>query len=140
MGIPLSGSPICGSTNSSFTDDVFSFDDEELCIRWYQMGLLLPLAQSVSKLNQRPRSPVDWSLNTRRFLAGYIQQRYRLLPYFYTLLYQATMEGTPLVRPLFYQFPLDDKTYDISKQFMIGDAIMVSPVMIQSADSNSATD
>lgn len=53
---------------------------------------------------------------------------------------KATMEGTPLVRPLFYQFPLDDKTYDISKQFMIGDAIMVSPVMIQSADSNSATD
>ena len=88
VGIPLSGSPICGSTNSSVSGDVVSFDEEELCIRWYQMGLLLPLAQSVSKLNQRRRSPVDWSLNTRRFLAEYIQQRYMLLPHFYTLLYQ----------------------------------------------------
>ena len=91
VGIPLAGSPICGSSDSSNSDDVLSLDDEQLCIRWYQMGLLLPLAQSVSKLNQRPRSPVDWSLTTRRFLAGYIQQRYRLLPYYYTLLYQVNI-------------------------------------------------
>lgn len=136
VGIPLAGSPICGSSDSSNSDDVLSLDDEQLCIRWYQMGLLLPLAQSVSKLNQRPRSPVDWSLTTRRFLAGYIQQRYRLLPYYYTLLYQAAKEGTPLVRPMFYQYPQDSRTYDITEQFMIGDAIMVSPVMSQVDDSD----
>jgi len=139
VGIPLSGSPICGSTNSSVSDDVVSFDEEELCIRWYQMGLLLPLAQSVSKLNQRRRSPVDWSLNTRRFLAEYIQQRYMLLPHFYTLLYQATVEGTPLVRPMFYQFPQDIQTFNNSEQFMIGDAIMVCPVTTPSDDSNSVS-
>ena len=47
------------------------------------------------------------------------------------------MEGTPLVRPMFYQFPQDNQTYEITEQFMIGDAIMVCPVTTQSDGSNS---
>ena len=86
FGVPLSGSPICGTYNSSsFVDGVAELDEEQLCSRWYQMGMMLPFAHSMTKLDHRPRSPVDWSLNTRRVVARYIQQRYKLLPYFYTL-------------------------------------------------------
>lgn len=89
FGVPLSGSPICGTYNSSLViDNLSEVKEEQLCIRWYQMGMMLPFAHSMTKLNQRARSPVDWSLNTRRLVAGYIQQRYRLLPYFYSLFYQ----------------------------------------------------
>ncbi|KZS06192.1 Uncharacterized protein APZ42_030427 [Daphnia magna] len=95
------------------------------------MGLLLPFAHSMTKLNHRARSPVDWSLNTQRILAGYIQLRYRLLSYFYTLFYEASMQGTPVVRPLWYQFPRDNQTYLLSEQFMIGGSLMVCPVMVQ---------
>lgn len=87
FGISLAGSPICGAVNSSNAIEP-QVDQEQLCLRWYQLGMLLPLAHSTTKLNHRPRSPVDWSINTQRILAGYIQQRYRLLPYFYTLFYQ----------------------------------------------------
>lgn len=87
FGVPMAGAPICGSVDSSDTDTDL-IDAEQLCSRWYQMGLLLPFAHSTSKLNQRLRSPVDWSLNARRIFAGYIQRRYMLLPYFYTLFYQ----------------------------------------------------
>ena len=88
FGVPLSGAPICGSLDSSSVDNVQSVDDEQLCIRWFQLGLLLPFAQSISKLDQWPRSPVDWSLNLRRIVVNYIRERYRLLPYYYTLHYQ----------------------------------------------------
>ena len=49
------------------------------------------------------------------------------------------MEGTPLVRPMFYQFPQDIQTFNNSEQFMIGDAIMVCPVTTPSDDSNSVS-
>ena len=89
FGISLSGSPICGTSNSSSVlDNLPSMDEEQLCLRWYQLGLLLPYAHSVNQLGHRPRSPVDWSLSSRNYLATYIQQRYRLLPYYYTLFHQ----------------------------------------------------
>jgi alpha-glucosidase (family GH31 glycosyl hydrolase) len=89
FGVSLSGSPICGTYNSSTATDIFSeVNEEQLCTRWYQMGMMFPFAHSMTKLNHRARSPVDWSLNTRRLVAGYIQQRYRLLSHFYTLFYQ----------------------------------------------------
>jgi alpha-glucosidase (family GH31 glycosyl hydrolase) len=163
FGVPLSGSPICGTYNSSLlTDNLSEVKEEQLCIRWYQMGMMLPFAHSMTKLNQRARSPVDWSLNTRRLVAGYIQQRYRLLPYFYSLFYQvkykshnhvgiilydfvvfpllqANTQGTPVVRPMWYQFPKDNETYTLNEQFMIGESLMVCPVMVQDdTETNTA--
>ena len=94
FGVTLAGAPICGAVNASSADNgLVQVDEEQLCIRWYQMGLLLPFAHSTTKLNHRLRSPVDWSLNARRILAGYIRERYRLLPYFYTLFYQVLRGG-----------------------------------------------
>ncbi len=101
FGVALSGAPICGSTNgTSALDNLASLDDEQLCVRWYQMGLLMPLAHSLSRLDQRPRAPVDWSAGGRKIVANAIQLRYRLLAHFYTLLYQVSRRTrSRLARP-----------------------------------------
>lgn len=44
-----------------------------------------------------------------------------------------------MVRPVWYNFHQDVKTYNISDQFMIGDAIMVCPALVQSDQQNSVT-
>lgn len=61
--------------------------------------------------------------------------RYSLLPYYYTLFYKASSPAdtssptATVLRPLFFEFPNDPQTFNIHNQFMIGDTLLVTPVL-----------
>lgn len=61
--------------------------------------------------------------------------RYRLLDYFYTAFNKASIDGTPVLNPLWYLYPSDSLTWSIDLQFFFGDAILVSPVTEDNATS-----
>lgn len=52
--------------------------------------------------------------------------RYRHLPYLYTLHFNVSLYGGTVVRPVFFEFPGDPHTLNLSYQFMWGSAIMVT--------------
>jgi len=54
--------------------------------------------------------------------------RYELLPYLYSLHFNASLHGGTVVRPMFFEFPMDPTAHSISHQFMWGSSIMVIPV------------
>ena len=59
--------------------------------------------------------------------------RYRLLPFYYTLLWKASLEGDSILRALFFEFP-EDQDGDIFKrdrEFLIGESIKITPVLNQ---------
>ena len=58
----------------------------------------------------------------------YIELRYRLIPYLYTLFWEAASSGAPILRPLLYHFPEDLKTYHIADQVLLGSSLMAAPV------------
>ncbi len=100
----------------------------ELFARWMQVGMLYPLMRGHSALTTAQHEPWVFGERTEQICRAYIELRYRLLPYFYTLVWEAARTGAPILRPLLYHFPQDLKTYELYDQILLGAGIMAAPV------------
>ena len=54
-----------------------------------------------------------------------------MIHYLYTSFYETTQSGSPIIRPMWYEFPEDPLTFDIETQFMFGSSILVAPKVAQ---------
>lgn len=129
FGIPLVGADICGF-NSETT--------QELCSRWMQLGTLYPFSRNHNAIKMRSQEPYAFGQQHLDISRQAIRLRYLILPYFYSLFFEAHVNGSTVWRPLFFEFPSDAKTIAIDEQFMIGSSILVSPALYQNQTVVSA--
>ncbi|MGL5253613.1 MAG: TIM-barrel domain-containing protein [Brevinema sp.] len=103
--------------------------EEELLVRWVQTGIFFPRF-SIHSCNNDNTVTEPWMYKkSTPLIREAIRLRYSLLPYFYSLMREAHDLGTPIIRPLCYEFPNDEKALRQRYQFMLGTSLLVAPVV-----------
>ncbi|XP_048244679.1 lysosomal alpha-glucosidase-like [Haliotis rufescens] len=118
FGIPFIGVDICGFRGDS---------DEELCTRWLQLGAFYPFMRSHNTHMSPDKDPAAtrFSSTAHDRNREALRLRYRLLPFLYSLM----SKKSAVARPIIFQYPTDSAAYNIDKQFLWGDALLISPVL-----------
>jgi alpha 1,3-glucosidase len=114
----------------------FGNPDAELMTRWYQAAAYQPFFRSHAHLDSKRREPWLWGEPWLSIMREAIKTRYTYLPYLYSLFYQNSQVGYPIVRPLWVEFPKDTNTYKEQISFMLGNSILIRPI-IKAAERTS---
>ena len=101
--------------------------DKELYIRWLQYGVFQPVYRPHAQEHIAPEM-VFHDNHTIETLRPWLNLRYQLLPYNYTLAYQNSQTGMPLMRPLFFSAEHNPPLMDEKNSYFWGDAFLVAPV------------
>ncbi|ADI14857.1 glycoside hydrolase family 31 protein [Truepera radiovictrix] len=119
LGVAWSGVDIGG---------FFENSNPELYARWIALGALYPFMRTHTCAGTRDQEPWSFGPEVEAVARDAIRLRYRLLPYLYTLAFEAFERGAPLFRPLVYDFPDDETARHIGDQAMVGPQLLVAPV------------
>ncbi|MDO4320092.1 MAG: glycoside hydrolase family 31 protein [Bacteroidales bacterium] len=122
----LSGLGYMGHDVGGFAVDPDNAYIPELYVRWLQLGLFSPILRTHAQQYAEPYKYPQYA----SIIAPLIKERYRWLPYNYTLAWENASKGYPLVRPLNFTEP--GHAYDsISDEFLWGPDVLVAPVMTE---------
>lgn len=104
--------------------------DEKLFARWISIGAFSPFFRGHTMINTRDSEPWTFGERVEEISRNYIKLRYRLLPYLYSLFYDASQTGMPVCRSLAIDYSFDHNIYDhrFHNQYLFGPALLVAPV------------
>ncbi len=125
LNLGLSGYSFVGADVGGYRGDCSG----ELLIRWTQVGAFYPFFRNHSEIDTVRQEPWTYSPGVLENVRTYIRLRYRFLTYFYNLMRESALTGQPVIRPLFYHFQEDLNTYHINDQFLLGEGVLVCPIL-----------
>jgi len=121
----------------------------ELLIRWFEYGTFCPVMRLHG--DREPHKPQFGTTGGAPCLSGadneiwsygskvydickkYLAIRERMLPYVKTLMEEAHEKGTPVIRPLFYEYPEDEQCWEVEDEYLFGSDILVAPILYADA-------
>ena len=129
------------------TDDVNDPDFRQLLIRWYQFAVYSAVLRMHGDRGPFNIPPLDnrdfgggylhtgqpteiWAYGEDNFeiMKKYLNIRYEMHDYIKSLYDEASANGSPLIRTMFYEFPDDAKCWELQDQYMFGAKYLVAPV------------
>jgi len=133
LALSLSGFPFVGADVGGFN----KHPSPELITRWFQASVLEPFFRNHAHLDSPRREPWVFGEPYLSHIRDTIILRYSFLYYLYTSFYISSKTGLPVMRPLFFNYPSDRLTFDIGDQYLIGEDILVKPVVNEGERSTS---
>lgn len=128
----ISGFPFAGADVGGF----FHNPTTELLTRWYQAGIWYPFFRAHAHIDTRRREPFLIPEPHRSIIAQALRLRYQLLPVWYTAFHEASVNGTPIVRPQFYVHPADETGFAIDDQLYLGaSGLLTKPVVAEGVNT-----
>lgn len=132
LGLGLSGVPFAGVD----VGDSGGGLSPELYLRMFQLASFLPMFRTRSSLREA-REPWLYGDVVLRAAVAACARRERLLPYLVALAHQAAVSGAPMARPLWWSTPSDRGLRSVGDAFLLGDALLVAPVVEAGAVSRT---
>jgi len=133
LGLGLSGFPFVGSDIGGFVRPASA----ELYTRWLQTGVFYPFMRSHSELGAPDKEPWSFGYQFEVVNKHAIELRYQLLPQIYNVMQQASESGVPALRPMFLEFPEDERFAATDDQFLFGADLLVAPVIWEGVTTRS---
>ena len=107
---------------NQYTDQAYI----ERMLRWIETSVFLPLMRVHGYMSNT--EPWNYGAEAQTVIADCLKERYRLLPYIYSLAATISFDGSTLMRPLVFDFADDETALDQKYEYMFGPALLISPV------------
>jgi alpha-glucosidase len=134
LNLGVSGQPFVGSDIGGFV----GFPTPELFARWLQLGVFTPLMRAHSAIGEPNKEPWEYGERWTAINRSTIELRYRLLPYIYSVMEEASRTGMPAMRPVAFAAPLRRNRWT-SEEFFFGNDLFVAPVLREGQKNRTVT-
>ncbi|KAL7547957.1 hypothetical protein ACHAWF_011228 [Thalassiosira exigua] len=124
LGLNVAALSFVGADVGGFFGNV----DAELMTRWMQAGAYQPFFRGHAHHDSKRREPWVFGEETMVRLRRAAMARYALLPYWYTVFWNAGVTGMPVMRTMWMQYPKISELYSVDDQYLIGSDLLVRPV------------
>jgi alpha 1,3-glucosidase len=131
LSLNIAGYPFVGADVGGFFKD----PSTELLIRWYQAGAYQPFFRGHAHIDTKRREPWLFGDRSTGLIRAAIRSRYAILPYLYTVFWQAATTALPVMRPLWLAYPADVNTFNMEDQYLLGGDLLLKPVTSEGQES-----
>ena len=130
LNMGLSGQPFAGPDIGGFAGNGPAGGEGKLFARWMGVGSLLPFSRGHTGKGNIDKEPWAFGPEVENTCRQALERRYRLMPYLYTLFHFAHLDGSPIVRPVFFADPKDLALRSEDDSFLLGGSVLVVPQLV----------
>ncbi len=120
----MSGYSFAGTDIGGFAEQ----PQGELFARWIQLGIFHPFFRVHSSGDHGEQEPWSFGDEITNICRKFIEIRYQLLPYIYSVFWKYIAHGTPMLKSLVMYDQEDVQTHYRTDEFIFGDKILTCPI------------
>ncbi len=108
---------------------MYGYQDNEMVGRWTWLGVFSPIMRLHSSNNIfSGKEPWRFGRETEAVMGEALRLRHRMIPYLYTMNHRCYAEDLPIVLPMYYEYPEENRAYEVPNQYYFGSDLLVMPI------------